>query len=59
MFERLGAAGVGGLVLLLAGLAVIAVDSLVVAAGMALMLIGLGLVVKGFASNLMRQFGFA
>ena len=59
MFERLGVAGVGGVVLLLAGLGLIAVTSPVVAAGMALVLIGLGLVGKGLAGNVMRQFGFA
>ncbi|WP_435124022.1 DUF7470 family protein [Halobaculum sp. D14] len=59
MFQRLGAAGVVGALTLVAGLAVVAYSQPVVAVGLAMILVGTGLVVKGLATNLMRQFGFA
>lgn len=59
MLDKLGTAGVAGAVLLVAGLAVVAWTAPVVAAGLALVLVGTGLVVKGLATGLLRQFGFA
>lgn len=59
MFDRLGTVGIVGLLLLVAGIALIAYADLIVAAGIALVIVGTGLVVKGLASGLMRQFGFA
>ncbi|WP_435145599.1 DUF7470 family protein [Halobaculum sp. P14] len=59
MFQRLGVAGVVGALTLVAGLAVVAYSQPVVAVGLAMILVGTGLVVKGLATNLMRQFGFA
>ena len=57
MLDRLGAAGVAGFVVMLVGLVLVAWESLVVAAGLAFMLVGLGLVVKALVGNVMRQFG--
>lgn len=57
MLDRLGAAGVAGFVVMLTGLVLVAWESLVVAAGLAFMLVGLGLVVKALVGNVMRQFG--
>ncbi|ELZ19245.1 DUF7470 family protein [Natrinema limicola] len=57
MFRNLGAVGVVGLVLLLAGIALVAYESLLIAAGMALILAGLGLVVKSLISGMLQSFG--
>lgn len=57
MFDKLGATGIVGLLLLLAGVAVIAWQNLLIAVGMALVLAGTGLVVKGLVGGMMRQFG--
>ncbi|MFC7135742.1 DUF7470 family protein [Halobaculum litoreum] len=59
MIDRLGTAGIVGALLLLAGLVLVAWSSPVVAVGIALVLAGTGLVVKGLATSLMKQFGFA
>ena len=59
VIDKLGTAGIAGALLLLAGLALIASADLIVAVGIALVLAGTGLVVKGLATSLMRQFGFA
>ncbi|MFW5939673.1 MAG: DUF7470 family protein [Halolamina sp.] len=57
MFERLGIGGVVGLLLVLAGFALIAWQAPVVAAGIAFVLAGVGLVVRALVGNVMRQFG--
>lgn len=59
MLDKLGTAGVTGALLLLAGLALVAWSAPIVAVGLALVLAGTGLVVKGLTTSLMRQFGFA
>ena len=57
MLRKLGAVGVLGVAVVLAGLALIAVADPVVAAGMALVLLGFGLTVKALVSNLLSLFG--
>lgn len=59
MIDKLGTAGIVGLLLLLGGLSLVAWQAPVVAVGIALVLTGTGLVVKGLTTSLMRQFGFA
>ncbi|QLG60863.1 DUF7470 family protein [Halorarum salinum] len=59
MLDRLGTVGIVGLLLLVGGIALVAYADPVVAAGIALVIAGTGLVVKGLATNLLRQFGFA
>jgi len=57
MFERLGIGGVVGLLLALGGIALIAWQAPIVAAGLAFVLAGLALVVRALVGNVMRQFG--
>lgn len=57
MLQNLGPLGIAGLVLVLAGIALIAYVSPLIAVGMALVLGGLGLVVKALVSGLLQSFG--
>ena len=57
MLRKLGAIGILGVAAVLAGLALIAWAEPVVAAGMALVLLGFGLTVKALVSNLLSSFG--
>jgi hypothetical protein len=57
MFDKLGAVGVVGLLLLLGGVAAVASQSLVVAGGIALVVAGLGLIVFGLVRNLLSSLG--
>jgi hypothetical protein len=57
MFEKLGIAGVVGVVLMLGGIAVVAWQNLFLAGGLALVIAGLGLVVFGLVKNLLASFG--
>lgn len=57
MFDKLGVSGVLGLLLLLAGILLVAWENLIIAAGIAFLLAGLGLVVKALIGNVLRQFG--
>jgi hypothetical protein len=57
MLDKLGLAGVFGLLVLAGGIVVIALESLVIAGGIALVLAGLGLVVFGMIKNLLRSMG--
>ena len=57
MLQNLGALGIVGLVLLIAGIGLIAYANLLIAAGMALVLAGLGLVVKSLISGMLQSFG--
>ncbi|WP_313693646.1 DUF7470 family protein [Halorarum halobium] len=59
MLEKLGTVGLLGVLLVVGGIGLVAYADPVVAAGIALVIVGTGLVVKGLASGLMRQFGFA
>jgi hypothetical protein len=57
MFDRLGALGVVGLVLVVAGLVLVGLENPVIAGGLVLVLVGLGLAVKSFISGMMSAFG--
>lgn len=57
MFDRLGIGGVIGLLVLLAGVLLIAWQNLVIAAGVAFVLAGLGLVVYALVGGVLQQFG--
>lgn len=57
MFDRLGIGGAFGVLLLLAGIGVVASQNLVVAAGIALVIAGLGFVVYGIVRNLVSALG--
>ncbi|MBZ6494947.1 MULTISPECIES: DUF7470 family protein [Natrinema] len=57
MLRNLGALGIAGLVILLAGIGLIAYADPVIAAGMALVIAGLGLVVRSLISGLLQNFG--
>mgnify|MGYP006302996007 CR=1 FL=1 len=57
MLRRLGAFGLVGIVVVLAGLALVAWESRIIAAGLALMLLGFGLTVKALVSNLLGSLG--
>lgn len=57
MYERLGISGIVGLLLVLGGIALVAWQAPIVAAGLAFVLAGLGLVVRALVGNLLKQFG--
>ncbi|APX97667.1 MULTISPECIES: DUF7470 family protein [Natronorubrum] len=57
MLQNLGPLGIAGLVLVLAGIGLIAYVSPLIAIGIALVLGGLGLVVKALVSGLLQSFG--
>ncbi len=57
MFDKLGAKGIVGLLALVAGIAVIAVQSLIIAAGIGLVVVGFVLTAWGLVSGLLANFG--
>ncbi|WP_336336446.1 DUF7470 family protein [Haloarcula brevis] len=57
MLDKLGAVGIAGIVVLLAGIGLVAWKAPVVAAGIALVVGGLGLVVYGLVTTLLGAFG--
>lgn len=57
MFDKLGIAGVFGVLCLLAGIVLIAMQNLVIAGGLALVVAGLGFVVFGLVKNLLSSMG--
>ncbi|WP_254532074.1 DUF7470 family protein [Natrinema gelatinilyticum] len=57
MLQSLDALGVAGLVVLLAGIALIASQNLWIAVGMALIVAGLGLLIRSLISGMLRNFG--
>ncbi|WP_338726791.1 hypothetical protein [Haladaptatus sp. DJG-WS-42] len=57
MLDKLGTGGLIGLIVLVAGLGVIAYANPLIAAGLALVLVGVGLVAKGLVSGLLSAFG--
>lgn len=57
MFDKLGILGVVGFVCMLAGIVVVALESLLLAGGLALVVAGLGLVVFGLVKNLLSSLG--
>jgi len=57
MLDKLGVAGVAGIVVLCAGIGLVAWQNLILAAGLALVVSGLGLVVYGLVTSLLASFG--
>jgi len=57
MMGQLGTKGIVGVLLVLAGLAIVAYRSPVLAAGLVVVLVGMGLVLWGAISGLMASFG--
>jgi len=57
MLDKLGTKGILGLLLLLAGIAVIAYVNLIIAAGIGLVVFGFVLTAWGLVSGLMASFG--
>jgi hypothetical protein len=57
MFDKLGVPGILGLLVMLSGIAVVAIENIVLAGGIALVIAGLGLVVFGLLKNLLSSFG--
>lgn len=58
MLDKLGVAGLLGVLVMLGGVGLVAWKQPIVAAGIALVVAGLGLVVYGMISNLMSSLGF-
>lgn len=59
MFDKLGAVGVLGFLFMLGGISVLAYVDLVLAAGVALIIAGLGMVAYGLVSSAMKALGFS
>ncbi|WP_436936375.1 DUF7470 family protein [Halovenus marina] len=57
MLNKLGIAGVLGLLFVLAGVALVASENLLIGGGIALVIAGLGLVVFGMVRNLLSALG--
>jgi len=57
MLDKLGAVGIAGIVVLLAGIGLVAWKSYILAAGLAMVVGGLGLVVYGLVTSLLGAFG--
>jgi len=57
MFDKLGPVGIAGILLLLAGIGLVAWQNLILAAGLALVVAGIGLVVYGLVTSLLGAFG--
>jgi hypothetical protein len=57
MFDKLGVAGLLGILLLFGGIGLIAWQNLIVGGGVALVIAGLGLVVYGMITNLLSSMG--
>ena len=59
MYKTLGPLGIGGILLLVLGIALVAYADLVVAAGLAAVLAGLGLIVRAMITSMLRAWGMA
>lgn len=59
MYQRIGLLGVVGMVLALTGLGLITVVQPLIGAGLALVLLGLGITVQSVISRMLKQFGMA
>ncbi|WP_276273668.1 DUF7470 family protein [Haloarcula litorea] len=57
MLDKLGTVGVAGLVVVAAGIGLVAWQAPIVAAGLALVLSGVGLVAYGMLTSLLSAFG--
>jgi len=59
MLDKLGLSGIVGLLLVVAGIAVVAWTAPVVAAGLTAVIVGLALVARGAIQSVMGMFGMA
>ena len=59
MFKNLGPMGLVGLLIIVAGLGVIAYADLLIAAGLALVLAGIGIVVRALITGMLQMWGMA
>lgn len=59
MFDKLGLSGIFGLVLVVVGIAVVAWEAPIVAAGLTAVIVGLALVARGAVQSVMGMFGMA
>jgi len=57
MLDKLGVAGVAGIVVLCTGIGLVAWQNLILAVGLALVVSGLGLLVYGLVTSLLSSFG--
>jgi hypothetical protein len=57
MFDKLGIAGILGVLVMLGGIGLLAWQNPIVAAGVAFVVAGIGLVVYGMISNLLTSMG--
>ncbi|WP_226011533.1 DUF7470 family protein [Halomicrobium salinisoli] len=57
MLDKLGIAGVLGVLVMLGGIVLVAWQNLILAAGLAFVVAGLGLIVYGMVTNLLSAFG--
>ncbi|RQG92366.1 DUF7470 family protein [Natrarchaeobius chitinivorans] len=57
MLDTIGPLGIVGILVLLAGIAVVAYANWIIAAGIALILAGMGLVVKSLITSMLQSFG--
>lgn len=57
MLDKIGPLGIVGILLLFGGIGLVASENLVIAGGIALVLAGLGLVVKSLVSSVLQSFG--
>lgn len=57
MFDRLGRSGLLGAILMLIGIGAVALENPIIAAGIALVLAGLGLLANGLVRSAMSAFG--
>jgi len=57
MLDKLGMAGILGVLIMLGGIAIVAWQNLFLAAGSAFVVAGIGLIVYGMVTNLLSAFG--
>ncbi|MCW8173129.1 DUF7470 family protein [Natrialba swarupiae] len=57
MLDKLGPVGIVGIVILLAGIGLVAYVNIYIAAGLALILAGMGLIVKSLITRMLQSFG--
>ena len=57
MKPSLGTVGIAGVLMLLAGIGIIASQDLIIATGIALILVGIGLVAQGLITGMLKSFG--
>ena len=57
MLDKLGIPGILGVLFMLGGIAVVALENIILAGGLALVIAGLGLIVFGLVKNLLSSLG--